>query len=56
MTLDWERNLVWPIMLQYPEVGYTDVITEVSETCGVEELMDSVLAEQAPFDPDHLYK
>ncbi|GMT12937.1 hypothetical protein PFISCL1PPCAC_4234 [Pristionchus fissidentatus] len=49
-------NLQWPLLIQYPEVGQTDVMTECDETTMVGTLLQEVLSSPAEWDVDHKYK
>ncbi|PIC46731.1 hypothetical protein B9Z55_006328 [Caenorhabditis nigoni] len=56
VKFDDDSNLVWPILLQYPEAGQTDVLTETNETTALGELLQEVLREPAQWDPEHKFK
>ncbi|EGT32228.1 hypothetical protein CAEBREN_14688 [Caenorhabditis brenneri] len=56
VKFDDELNLVWPILLQYPEAGQTDVLTETNETTAIGELLREVLREPAEWDPEHKFQ
>ncbi|GMR34772.1 hypothetical protein PMAYCL1PPCAC_04967 [Pristionchus mayeri] len=51
-----ESNLQWPLLIQYPEVGQTDVMTECDETTMVGTLLQEVLSSPAEWDAEHKYK
>uniref|UniRef100_A0A1I7TSM5 Wheel domain-containing protein n=1 Tax=Caenorhabditis tropicalis TaxID=1561998 RepID=A0A1I7TSM5_9PELO len=56
VKFDDELNLVWPILLQYPEAGQTDVLTETNETTAIGTLLKEVLREPAQWDPEHKFQ
>ncbi|CAI5441489.1 unnamed protein product [Caenorhabditis angaria] len=56
VQFDDENNLIWPILLQYPEVGQIDVLTETCEKTTVGELLQAVLDSPAEWDKEHVYK
>ncbi|KAF8361920.1 ttc-4 [Pristionchus pacificus] len=49
-------SLQWPLLIQYPEVGQTDVMTECDEHTMVGTLLTEVLSSPAEWDPEHKYK
>ncbi|CAJ0575433.1 unnamed protein product, partial [Mesorhabditis spiculigera] len=51
-----EGKLTWPLLLQYPETGQIDVLTECAEDVVIGELMARVLEEPAEWDTEHAYK
>ncbi|CAD6195717.1 unnamed protein product [Caenorhabditis auriculariae] len=55
VKFDDEGNLVWPILLQYPEAGQTDVLTETSETTLLGEIMREVLANPPEWDTNNQF-
>ncbi|CCD64950.1 Cns1/TTC4 wheel domain-containing protein [Caenorhabditis elegans] len=55
VKFDDDLNLVWPILLQYPEAGQTDVLTETNELTTVGELLKEVLNSPAQWDPEHKF-
>ncbi|GMS82928.1 hypothetical protein PENTCL1PPCAC_5103, partial [Pristionchus entomophagus] len=56
VSFNEEGNLMWPLLIQYPEVGQTDVMTECDETTMVGTLLQEVLSSPAEWDPDHKFK
>uniref|UniRef100_A0A7E4W3B3 Wheel domain-containing protein n=1 Tax=Panagrellus redivivus TaxID=6233 RepID=A0A7E4W3B3_PANRE len=47
--------LLWPLILQYPETGQTDFMTECTETASIRFFLDTVLSQPAPWDPIHAF-
>ncbi|CAB3411157.1 unnamed protein product [Caenorhabditis bovis] len=56
VQFDDDGNLVWPVLLQYPETGQTDILTDTCETTRLGELLQEVLASPADWDPEHKFK
>uniref|UniRef100_A0A915ES53 Cns1/TTC4 wheel domain-containing protein n=1 Tax=Ditylenchus dipsaci TaxID=166011 RepID=A0A915ES53_9BILA len=50
------RQLVWPLLLQYPEVGQTDFVTDCFESSPFIEVLVEVLESPAAWDSAHDYR
>lgn len=55
VSLDENDCLIWPVMLMFPEHKMTEFVQRWPETDPVEELLNMVLAEAPPWDPDRKY-
>ncbi|PAV63670.1 hypothetical protein WR25_07789 [Diploscapter pachys] len=50
-----DGKLVWPLLIQYPEVGQVDVLTDCSEATPIGSLIRKVLEVPAEWDPEHKF-
>ncbi|MFH4974569.1 hypothetical protein AB6A40_001278 [Gnathostoma spinigerum] len=48
--IDEDGNLRWPLLIQYPQAGQTDFITDCSENNTLDELLEEVLKQPAGWD------
>uniref|UniRef100_A0A914DTV2 Cns1/TTC4 wheel domain-containing protein n=1 Tax=Acrobeloides nanus TaxID=290746 RepID=A0A914DTV2_9BILA len=53
--LNDSNELVWPLLIQYPESGQTDFLTDCSENSIITELVSQVLENPAEWDPTHRF-
>ncbi|KAH7701463.1 Protein C17G10.2 [Aphelenchoides avenae] len=51
-----DDELVWPLLLQYPQVGQTDTILDCSENATIASLVAEVLSTPASWDPTHEFR
>uniref|UniRef100_A0A1I7XT64 GMP synthase (glutamine-hydrolyzing) n=1 Tax=Heterorhabditis bacteriophora TaxID=37862 RepID=A0A1I7XT64_HETBA len=56
VCFDNEDNLQWPLLVQYPEVGQLDVLTECCESTHLGTLMNEILASPAEWDEGHKFR
>ncbi|VDM52668.1 unnamed protein product [Angiostrongylus costaricensis] len=51
-----DGNLQWPFLIQYPQVGQVDVLTDCDETSQVGSVMRPMLETPAEWDIDHMFR
>ncbi|KAJ1355486.1 hypothetical protein KIN20_012920 [Parelaphostrongylus tenuis] len=51
-----DGNLQWPFLIQYPQVGQVDVLTECDETSQVGSVLRPMLETPAEWDRDHAFR
>ncbi|WKX93197.1 hypothetical protein Q1695_010888 [Nippostrongylus brasiliensis] len=49
-------NLQWPFLIQYPEVGQVDVLTDCDETTQLGSVLRPMLENPAEWDQDHKFR
>lgn len=54
--VDGSGTLHWPLLVQYPEVGQTDFLTECCEDSRLGDLFDPLFEKPAPWDYDHRFR
>lgn len=50
-----ENQLVWPLLLQYPEMAQTDFVAECAENVPLSEILANVFESPAEWDPEHQF-
>lgn len=50
------NELIWPLLIQYPEIAQTDLITDCSETTSFKDLCKDILNLPAEWDSEHKFK
>lgn len=50
------NSLAWPLLIQYPEVGQTDLITDCFETTPLKDLLKDLLAHPSDWDKQNLFR
>ncbi|CAI4225771.1 unnamed protein product [Auanema sp. JU1783] len=56
VSFDEKDNLQWPVLVQYPEVGEVDVLTEVDENTELGDLLSAVLGSTAEWDVEKKFR
>ncbi|XGW11668.1 hypothetical protein V3C99_012836 [Haemonchus contortus] len=56
VSFNQDGNLQWPFLIQYPQVGQVDVLTDCDETAQVCSVLRPMLETPAEWDKDHKFR
>ncbi|ETN73967.1 hypothetical protein NECAME_04188 [Necator americanus] len=56
VSFNEDGDLQWPFLIQYPQVGQVDVLTDCNETSQIGSVLRPMLESPAEWDTDHRFK